>query len=175
MRLLRPSLRGLIRKGTESLVPIHTSEEQAHVTDSSAPPERQTEPTSTDSTLSSSGPDARLLHRLAEEAWRLGRRLDRAGADVGEEPLGGVRDALVRLQDLLDEAGVKAVDHDGERYVDGLRLDILHVDGDPPDGAPLRVVRTVRPSILMHDRVAVSGQVILGPLVDTLAPETTTP
>src|SRR5688500_8123131 len=87
-------------------------------------------------------PDVRLLHRLAEEAWRLGRRLDRAVAEVGPEPLEGVRDALVRLQDLLDEAGVKAVDHDGERYVDGLRLDILHVEGDATaeSGSPLCVV-----------------------------------
>lgn len=119
----------------------------------------------------------RLLHRLAEEAWRLGRRLDRAAAEVGAEPLDGVRDALVRLQDLLDEAGVKAVDHDGERYVDGRRLDILHVEGDSAatDGSPMRIVRTVRPSILVHERVAISGQVILGPLPDSPDLETSTP
>lgn len=113
--------------------------------------------------LASGGPDNRVLFRVAEETWRLERRLDRAASDVGEGPLADVRDALQRLRDVLNEAGVDAVDHDGERYVDGLRLHVLHVEGEAADGVPLRVVRTIRPSILADGQVAVSGQVILGP------------
>lgn len=107
--------------------------------------------------------DESALLRVAEEAWRLGRRLDRATSEVGEECLTDVRDALQRLRDVLSEAGVEAVEHDGERYVDGLRLHVLHVEGESNDDAPLRVVRTVRPSILMNGQVALGGQVILGP------------
>ena len=116
-------------------------------------------------------PDERVLLRVAEEAWRLGRRIDRAATDVGDAPLADIRDALQRLRDILNEAGVETVDHDGERYIDGLRLHILHVEGEPADGTPLRVVRTIRPSILADGQVAVSGQVILGPADQ----ETTTP
>jgi hypothetical protein len=114
-------------------------------------------------TASANEPDTRVLLRVAEEAWRLGRRVDRAASDVGEAPLADVRDALSRLRDILSEAGIEAVDHDGERYVDGLRLHILHVEGDALDGSSLRIVRTIRPSILADGQVAVGGQVILGP------------
>src|SRR5688572_30661311 len=121
MRLPRPSLRSFLRRAKKPPTSPHFFEEQIHVTDSTVTPERASEPSDADAPPRSDVLDARLLHRLAEEAWRLGRRLDRAAAEVGAEALDGVRDALVRLQDLLDEAGVKAVDHDGERYVDGLR------------------------------------------------------
>ena len=107
--------------------------------------------------------DERVLLQVAEEAWRLGRRIDRAAGEVGEAPLADVRDALQRLCDILAEVGVEAVDHDGERYVDGLRLHVLHVEGKPAADASLRVLRTIRPSILAHGQVAAGGQVILGP------------
>lgn len=105
----------------------------------------------------------RTLHRVAEEVWRLEQRLDRAARQVEDDALEGVRDALQRLRDILDEAGVQAVDHTGGRYIDGLRVEVLHVEGEPSDDAALRVVRTVRPTIMVDGRVAVSGQVILGP------------
>jgi hypothetical protein len=114
--------------------------------------------------LAANAPDMGVLLKVAEEAWRLGRRLDRVAAEVGDAPLADTRDALQRLRDILNDAGVETVDHDGERYVDGLRLHILHVEGEPADGVPLRVVRTIRPSILAEGQVVVGGQVILGPI-----------
>ena len=114
--------------------------------------------------------DTGVLLRVAEETWRLGRRIDRAANDVGEGQLEDVRDALQRLRDVLAEAGVEATSHDGERYRDGLRLHILHVEGEPGDDTPLRIVRTVRPSILVDGQVAVSGQVILGPAEQETTP-----
>ena len=139
--------------------------------DSQPVPSVPTEALPQANTPSANVPDTRILLRVAEEAWRLGRRVDRAASDVGEAPLADIRDALQRLRDILSEAGIEAVDHDGERYVDGLRIHILHVEGDAADSIALRVVRTIRPSILADGRVAVSGHVILGPADQ----ETTTP
>ena len=105
-----------------------------------------------------------MLHRVAEEVWRLERRLERVAVQVGDDPLDSVRDALQRLKDLLDESGVRALDHDGERYMEGVRLDVLHVEGEPTEDSPLCVIRTVRPTILADGQVVASGQVILGPV-----------
>lgn len=145
------------------LTPMTTASEPALDPADRPVPAEPSGTASQDKSASADASDTTVLLRVAEEAWRLGRRVDRAAGDVGEAPLADVRDALQRLHDILNEAGVEAVDHDGERYVDGLRLHILHVEGQPADGMPLRVVRTIRPSILADGQVAVSGQVILGP------------
>ncbi len=105
--------------------------------------------------------DPDFLVKVAEEVWRLGKRIDRAARVVGEEPLRGVRDSLERLQVTLARNQVRVEDHQGQPYHEGLRLDILSVEGDG-DLDTLWVLETVRPTVFVDDQVLGTGEVILG-------------
>jgi hypothetical protein len=105
---------------------------------------------------------AGLIVRVAEEVWRLDRWLGRVKRLDGQPFLEGIQDAVDRLHDALLESGVRAVDNQGRPYDDGMRLDILHVEGDPEPGQPLWIIETVRPGIELQGRALSVGQVILG-------------
>ncbi len=103
-----------------------------------------------------------LLVRVAEEVWRLGKRADRAARLTGEKRLRGIRESVLRLQDALADHRVRLEDHFGEPYREGMRLDILHVDGDPGSEGSLWIIETVKPTVLLDEQVLSAGQVILG-------------
>ena len=95
-----------------------------------------------------------LIARLATETWRLGRRLDRVGDD---ERLRALHDSLSRLEDALTEYRVETVEHEGQTYDAGLRVEVLH-EGET-DGNPV-IAETIRPTILLDGRVLQQGQVV---------------
>jgi hypothetical protein len=97
-----------------------------------------------------------LIARLATETWRLGRRLERVGDD---ERLRALHDSRSRLEDALTEYGVETIEHEGQTYDAGLRVEVLH-EGET-DGNPV-IVETIRPTILLAGRVLQQGQVVTG-------------
>lgn len=103
-----------------------------------------------------------FLVQLAEEVWRLEKRVDRAQSTAGEEALRGIRDSAVRLKDALSRSGVHAEDNTGDQYREGLRLTVLHVDGSAGDSEALWIVETVKPTVIFLDHVISVGQVVLG-------------
>jgi hypothetical protein len=109
--------------------------------------------------------------RVAEEVWRLRRRLDRAFEQVGTDVLQGVNDSTSRLSTILSDYRVEVLDHAGESYDEGRRLTVLHVDGQPSDGQRLWIAETVSPTILFDGKILKEGQVMLS----TRAPEARTP
>jgi hypothetical protein len=100
-----------------------------------------------------------IIARLATEFWRLNRRVSTSG-DPGEVR---VQDSLARIWDIFAEHEVQAVDHDGQPYDPGLRVEVLHQRiGD----GPLVILETVRPTITLSGRILQHGQVVVGPLDD---------
>ena len=97
-----------------------------------------------------------LIARLATETWRLGRRLDHLADD---ERLRALHDSLSRLKDALTEYGVETVEHEGQAYDAGLRVEVLH-EGET-DGNPV-IAETIRPTILLDGRLLQQGQVVIG-------------
>ncbi len=105
------------------------------------------------------GSDA-LIARFALETWRLRRRLDRYAQSVAPEHLRPLQESVRRLEDVLLGAQVEFRDHIGERYSEGLQVEVIHIrDGD--DG--LHIVETIQPSILVSGRVVRQAQVVVGP------------
>ncbi len=102
-----------------------------------------------------------LVVRLAEEIWRLEKRIERAEAigraDKGE--LRSLRDSANRMRDALIEREVETIDHTGQAYDSGLQLEVLDARGDGPD---LVIIETIRPTILHQRRVLRQGQVVIG-------------
>ena len=102
-----------------------------------------------------------LVARLATEAWRLRRRLDRAEEQrADDEVFGPLRDSVLRLSDVFAEYQVQVVEHEGESYDPGLQVEVLHTRHG---GGPLVIVETIRPTILLDGRVVQHGQVVVGP------------
>ena len=106
--------------------------------------------------------DPQFLVQVAEEVWRLNRRLERAEQSVGVDPLKGLRDSTGRLVDVLTRNGVVTDDHLGALYRDGMRLEVAHVEGNPAEDQPLWITETVKPTVRLKEHVLSPGQVILG-------------
>lgn len=102
-----------------------------------------------------------FLVRIGEEVWRLEKRLDRAANTGGEEPLKGIRDSLARLQDALAMYEVLIEDHQGQPYREGLRVSVLHVDGQAGSDDSLWIAETITPTVLLGTQVLSPGQVVL--------------
>ena len=104
------------------------------------------------------GADA-LIARFALETWRLRRRLDRYAQSAAPEPLRPLQEGVRRLEDVLLSAHVEFRDHIGERYSEGLQVEVIHIrDGD--NG--WQIVETIQPSILVSGRVVRQAQVVIG-------------
>jgi hypothetical protein len=100
-----------------------------------------------------------LIAALLLEVWRLRRRVDRLAHDLGEEPVRPLRDSLQRLDDVMADHQLEFQTHDGQRYVEGSALEVIHIRDN---GNPMIVVETVQPTIRYPDRILQVGQVIIG-------------
>jgi hypothetical protein len=63
--------------------------------------------------------------------------------------------------DALARNHIAFEDHAGERYQEGMRLDVVHVDGETEPDQALWISDTVKPSVLLDGRLLAPGQVIL--------------
>jgi hypothetical protein len=74
-----------------------------------------------------------------------------------------VQDSLARISDVFAEHEVQAIDHDGQPYDPGLRVEVLH---QRAGSGALVILETVRPTITLAGRILQHGQVVVGPLDD---------
>jgi hypothetical protein len=108
-----------------------------------------------------------LIAALALEVWRLQRRVDRMARDLGEESVRSLRDSLQRLNDVMADHHLELQIHDGQRYVEGSTLEVIHIRNS---GDPMIVVETLQPTIRYPERILRVGQVILGAADDVEVP-----
>lgn len=102
-----------------------------------------------------------LVARLANETWRMRRRLARIDGTADGAALRPVLDSISRLEDVFDEYQVQIVEHDGQAYDPGLQVEVLHVrEGD----GEVVIIETIRPTVLMKGRVLQHAQVVIGPV-----------
>ena len=105
----------------------------------------------------------RVLGPLAVELWRLERRLSKL-QDLQNNSNGkSVLDQMQRIRDVLESAKVEIRDHTGQIYTDGASLKVLTFEESaeiPP--LEMRVLETVKPTILWLGHVVEHGEVIVG-------------
>lgn len=105
----------------------------------------------------------RILGPLAVELWRLEKRLsklqDLQNSLAGKSAL----DQMQRIRDMLESAKVEIRDHTGQVYTDGASLKVLSFEesADIPL-REMRVLETVKPTILWLGYVIEHGEVIVG-------------
>jgi hypothetical protein len=99
---------------------------------------------------------------MADEVWRLKKRVSRIASQLGEDHIRGILDSVIRMESVLADSNIVVVDHTGDTYRDGMRLAILHVEGTVDEERSLWIVDTVKPTVKLCGQVVREGQVILG-------------
>ncbi len=105
----------------------------------------------------------RILGPLAVELWRLEKRLAKLQDLQGDSTGKNVLDQMQRIRDVLESAKVEIRDHTGQTYTDGASLKVLVFEesAEIPLGE-MRVLETVKPTILWLGHVVEHGEVIVG-------------
>jgi hypothetical protein len=104
-----------------------------------------------------------LLSNVGTGLWRLRNKMVRPGTD---EPLEEMRRAYRHLQstwDVLKEAGVEILDHNGEAVPEGGVYSLKTLAYQPTPGINReRVIETIKPTIYFKDQMIQMGEVIIG-------------
>ena len=97
---------------------------------------------------------------LATECWRLGK-LNKASFLYTNDRLVLER-SMRRLNEILDQVGVRLVDFSGTAYDPGIAAEVLEVQEDDslPDDVTV-VDETVLPTVMCSGKVIQSGQVVV--------------
>lgn len=103
-----------------------------------------------------------LVARLANETWRLRRRLTRIDGAVDETVFRPLLDSISRLEDVFAEYQVQTLEHEGQAYDAGLQVEVLHAREGDGDAV---ILETIRPTVLLKGQVLQQGQVVIGPAV----------
>ena len=113
------------------------------------------------------GTASQALADLALETWRFRQTAERCLP--GMDPMDAERFAngfewyLRKVQAVLDEAGLSAVDLTGRPYDPGLAATPLNLEDFREDaGLPLVIMQTVEPVIMENGSVRRAGKVLLG-------------
>lgn len=100
-----------------------------------------------------------LAARVANEVWRLGRRVKDSTESSDDDSLRAIRDSVSRLEDILLEHQIEIREHQGERYDPGLQVEVLH---DRDGQAPQYILETIRPTVTLRGRILQQAQVVIG-------------
>lgn len=95
---------------------------------------------------------------LALAYWRLNNWVEKSN----EDRKNAAYSALRQIKLYLSERQVEIVDFLGQKYDDGLAVDVLDCESDEVVEAELYIVETIRPTIICNGNVVKYGQVIVG-------------
>lgn len=97
---------------------------------------------------------------LAVEVWRINNRIIKAGNALSEIQKRGLESSHQKFVKFLDRYDIKIVDHAGEKYNEGLNVDVLSFEKDIECKTPW-IKETVEPSISCNGHIVKKGKVIV--------------
>ena len=97
---------------------------------------------------------------LAVEVWRINNRIMKASADLTEMQKRGLESSLQKFLKFLDKNEIKIIDHTGEKYNEGLNVEVLSFEKDPTVNTP-KIKETVEPSIVYKNSIVKKGKIIV--------------
>jgi len=105
----------------------------------------------------------RILVPLAVELWRLDKRLVKLEGARQDPAIQALFDQVRRIREILESAKVEIRDHTGASYADGTSLKVLAFE-ETKEIMPgqMRVLETVKPTILWTGQIIERGEVIVG-------------
>jgi Holliday junction resolvasome RuvABC ATP-dependent DNA helicase subunit len=105
-------------------------------------------------------PKSADIVELAVEVWRINNRIMKAGNDLSEIQKRGLESSLQKFIKFLDSHDIKIVDHAGEKYNEGMNIDVISFTKDQNVKTPL-IKETIEPSIICKGYVIKKGKVIV--------------
>ncbi len=105
-------------------------------------------------------PKSADIVELAIEVWRINNRIMKAGSGLTDIQRRGLESSLQKFLKFLDKYNIKIVDHTGEKYNEGMNVDVLSFEKDENIKTPL-VKETVEPSIICKGHVIKKGKIIV--------------
>ena len=105
-------------------------------------------------------PEAESIIELAIETWRMEQRLGKVASVLPENQKRGMESSLTKFKRFLEKYDIEVIDYTGQKYNEGLNIEILSVEKDPL--ATERTIKeTVEPSIISKGRVIKRAKVVL--------------
>ncbi len=98
---------------------------------------------------------------LATALWRARRRLDHSQLPASSDDGRFLGRHIRAMAEALERGGVRTVEHDGERFVAGMRLDVLAFQ-PTPDLEADTIIETIRPAVYHEARQIQVAEVLVG-------------
>ena len=105
-------------------------------------------------------PKSADIVELAVEVWRMNSRIVKTGDGLTEVQKRPIMSSLQKFTKFLDRYDIKIVDHTGEKYNEGMNVDVLSFEKDPRIKNPI-IKETIEPSIIYNGYVVKKGKVIV--------------
>lgn len=122
----------------------------------------RTSPTQADEPQGIRKVDLASVLDVAIEVWRLQDRFKKLQSATGRQDP-AITFSIEKLQHVLREIGIETRDYTGQRYNEGMSLDVLTFDYSVEEKPTNRVVQeTVSPAIFFDGKLHKMSQVIVG-------------
>lgn len=100
------------------------------------------------------------LAELAGEVWKIQQRLTKVSDQLPEAHRRGLESSVQRFHRYLEKFDIVVQDYTGQKYNEGLNLDVLSVEHDPSLTEPI-IKETREPTIICRGRVVKKAKIIL--------------
>lgn len=97
---------------------------------------------------------------LAVEIWRIEQRLIKSASDLPENQRKGLEISVQKLKRYIGKYDIEVIDYTGQKYNEGLNLDVLSVETDPTLTEPM-IKETVEPTIMCKGQVVRKAKIVL--------------
>lgn len=100
------------------------------------------------------------LVELAVEIWRMEQRINKASSSFSENHKKGITSSMEKIKRHLNKYDIEVRDYTGQKYNEGLNLDILSVEQDSTTAEPL-IKETVEPAVMCKGQLIKKAKVIV--------------
>lgn len=105
-------------------------------------------------------PKTKNVVDLAVEVWRLNSRIKKISDNLSDIQKRGLESSTAKFQKFLDTYKINILDYTGEKYNEGMNVDVISFEKDESVKFPL-VKETVEPSILCDGQIIKKGKIIV--------------
>ena len=100
------------------------------------------------------------LIALSIEIWKISKRINSVAPELKDNQISALNSSIQKLQKYLDRNDIEIIDHEGQKYNDGINLDVLSVEKDLSLKYPI-IKETVEPSIIYKGNIVHKAKIIL--------------
>jgi hypothetical protein len=100
------------------------------------------------------------LVELAVEVWRIDQRITKLSSELDENKTKAINASLKKIKKYLKRYDIEIIDYTGQKYNNGLNLDVLSIEKDNSIIEPT-VKETIEPTIMHKGQILKKAKIIL--------------